>query len=77
MEKWFFRLGVALSVPGTLLLLLFFLSGSDLDDDGTLREPFFLLGIGAPMSALGYSLVLGVVATRLVNQRFRGQQWFR
>lgn len=69
MEKWFFRFGVALSVLGTLLLVLFFLSGSDLDD----RGPFFLLGLGAPMSAFGYSLVLGVLATRLLNQRFRGK----
>lgn len=59
--------GIALASLGVVLITLFSLSGADFDDDGTLREPFYLLGIGAPALYLGLVLVFGVAAARFVS----------
>ena len=67
MERTLLRLGIALCVTGAALLVLFALSGSEVDELGVLREPFFLLGIGAPMTLVGTVLLLGVLGARLTK----------
>ena len=67
MERTLLRLGIALCVTGAALLVLFALSGSEVDDLGVLREPFYLLGLGAPMTLVGTVLVLGVLGARLTK----------
>lgn len=59
--------GIILSSVGVVLVTLYTLSGADFDDDGTLREPFYLLGIGAPALYLGVILLLGVGGAKLFS----------
>lgn len=67
MERTLLRLGIALCVTGVASLVVFALSGSEVDELGVLREPFFLLGIGAPMTLVGTVLTLGVLGARLTK----------
>ena len=67
MERTLLRLGRALCVTGAALLVLFALSGSEVDDLGVLREPFYLLGLGAPMTLVGTVLLLGALGARLTK----------
>lgn len=67
MERTLLRLGIALCVTGVASLVVFALSGSEVDELGVLREPFFLLGIGAPMTLVGTVLLLGVLGARLTK----------
>jgi hypothetical protein len=59
--------GIVLASTGVALLVLFALNGSEVDDLGILREPFYLLGIGAPITLLGSVIVLGVLGARMTK----------
>ena len=73
MERFLLRFGLALCVAGAALLVLFALSGSEVDELGVLREPFYLVGIGAPVTLVGIFLVMGVLGARLTKS-FRHQR---
>ena len=67
MERIWLRFGLALCVTGAALLVVFALSGSEVDELGVLREPFYLVGIGAPVTLVGIFLVMGVLGARLTK----------
>ena len=67
MERILLRFGLALCVIGAALLVLFAQSGSEVDELGVLREPFYLVGIGAPVTLVGIFLVMGVLGARLTK----------
>ena len=50
------------------MLAAFAFSGSQVDALGVLREPFYLLGIGAPMTVLGLVLLVAVLGTRFAKR---------
>ncbi len=57
--------GLVLTATGITLVALFALMGSEVDEKGVLREPFFLLGIGAPSLALGLLLLLASALSKV------------
>lgn len=67
MERILLRFGLALCVTGAALLVVFALSDSEVDELGVLREPFYLVGIGAPVTLVGIFLVMGVLGARLTK----------
>jgi hypothetical protein len=68
LERVFLRSGLVVFGIGVTLLAAFAFRGSQVDALGVLREPFYLLGIGAPMTVLGLVLLLAVLGTRFAKR---------
>ncbi|WP_238719646.1 DUF3955 domain-containing protein [Nitratireductor alexandrii] len=62
------KLMTVLLVAGLACLVAFRLIGSDVDENGILREPFFLLPIGSLLVLVGFAGLAGMAVSRLLRR---------